>query len=421
MIQELLIGIGGLGAGVAIGYLYAQGARRSAEAELAGAREQVRTAREERERMQSDMRREHQLALDALQKRFDETIRLLQAQLEAVTSRMLREREAEFSESNRELMQQIVAPLNDEIEKMRQSVVQNSERHAALGGTLSESIRVMGQQSDAARRSADRLADALSKSNRVQGHWGETVLTRLLESQGLSEGVHFDTQFTMTDASGSHARTDEGNSLRPDVILHLDDNRDVIIDSKVSLTAYLDYVNATTEAARDEALRRHVESLQNQVRLLSKKDYSKYVMPPKTRIEYVIMFVPVSAALHCAAAAKPDLWRRAMEQNVYIADEQTLYAALRIIDMTWRNIAQARNHKQVYDLAAEMLDRVGMFLESFQEIGKKLDDARTQYEKSLTKLREQGQSIPHTAKKLINLGAQPPSSSTRRRKALDNF
>lgn len=380
--------------------------------------EQTRKAQAEEIRRE---REEYQRSLTMQKETFSEAITHLNTRLELATKEMLKAREAEFAESNGKIMADIVAPLNAEIERMRESMSKNTEKHTLLSGTLSESIRLLMRTSESASKSADRLAGALSMSNRVQGHWGETILAQLLTSQGLVEGVHFDTQLTMTDLKGNTSISEEGSAMRPDVILHLDDNRDVVIDSKVSLTAYLDFVNAETESQRDEALKRHIESIQTQVRLLSRKDYTKYVTPPKRCMDYVIMFVPVSAALHAATQCKPDLWRRAMEQNVYIADEQTLYAALRIIDMTWRNIAQAQNHKKVYDLAAEMLDRVAVFLESFDEMGRKLNDAQDQYSKSVAKLKESGQSIPTTARKLIDLGASMQGGTPKRRKALASY
>ena len=342
----------------------------------------------------------------ALEKRFDETVKRMQEELQNVTNRMLKERQTEFETSSREGVARILEPLQENIKQMREAVSVNTKQQAEAGGRFDESIKNLLTQSEAARISADRLADALRHGGKVQGDWGETVLTELLESQGLKEGIHFDTQTAMTDAVGNALLSSANARLIPDVVLHLDKTRDVIIDAKVSLTAYLDYMNAETEEVRNLALRQHVDSIWKHVRELAAKDYSSYVRPPKTRMGYVIMFVPNTAALFLATNQNPDLWRKAMEMNVYIADEQTLYAALKIINLTWTQIMQAENHEKVFSLADEMLTRVRQFAERFVAMGKAIDDAKRRYDEAYAKLDDRGQSIPVTCNKLIKLGAK---------------
>ena len=201
-------------------------------------------------------------------------------------------------------------------------------------------------------------------------------------------------------------RNDDEHSMRPDVILHLDQKRDVIIDSKVSLTAFMDYVNAQDEASRQKYLKAHVESIRKHVKELSTKDYSSYVKPPKVKMDYVIMFVPNTGALWTAVGAQPDLWRNAMDSNVYIADEQTLFAALRIINLTWTQITQAQNHERVFELANELMDRVGQFVGKYKNMGDALNRAVKAYEDGEKKLQPGGQSILQTCGKLQKLGAK---------------
>ena len=189
-------------------------------------------------------------------------------------------------------------------------------------------------------------------------------------------------------------------------IHHLDKQREVVIDSKVSLTAFLDYVNAETEPERQAALNHHIDSIQKHVKELSAKDYSSYIKPPKVKMDYVIMFVPHVSALWTALNAKPDLWRKAMEKNVFIADEQTLFFFFFIVSLTWRQIVQQQNHERVFALANEMLDRVGQFMKKYQQIGRLLEQASRAYEDAGKKLEPQGQSILQTCKKLEKLGAK---------------
>ena len=340
------------------------------------------------------------------EQRFNETMARMSEQMKNATADMLKDRQKEFADSSNQQLGQIVNPLRETIDKMKQTMADTTLKQTEMSSVLKDNIERSMQQAMAAKKSAEELANALKHGSKVQGDWGEAVLDELLTSQGLVRGIHYDTQAVIRDAQGNTVHTDDGATLRPDVILHLDQRREVIIDSKVSLTAFLDYANADNEADRQRFLKTHIDSLQKHVKELSTKDYSAYVQPPKVRMDYVIMFVPHTGALWTALNAQPDLWRKAMEQNVFIADEQTLFAALRIISLTWTQIRQAENHEQVYRLANEMLDRVGQFMKKFTAIGKALKTATTAYDDAERKLQPSGQSILQTCAKLQKLGAK---------------
>lgn len=380
-------------------------------------RETVENNRKNFENEKNSIEKNHLLTIQTLEKRsnelleaqrkeFDVTIAKVSAQLTTVTDEMLKQRQNEFADVSRERIGQILEPLTTTIKEMRAAVTENTTRHSELGGQLDAGIKNLLTHTLSAQSSAENLARALRGNNRIQGEWGETVLRELLEAQGLKEGIHFETQTNITDIIGNTVKNHEGSKMRPDIILHLDKDRDLIIDSKVSLSAFLDYVNATTDESKEIALKKHIDSLQKHVDELAKKDYSRYINPNKTKLDYVIMFVPNTSALLLATSNKNDMWRKAMEKNVYIADEQTLYAALRIVSLTWTQIAQSRNHEQVYELAEEMLDRVSQFLKKYDEIGNKLNDASKAYEEGKKKLADTGHSIPQTCRKLRRLGAK---------------
>lgn len=340
------------------------------------------------------------------EQRFNETMARMSEQMKNATADMLKDRQKEFADSSNQQLGQIVNPLRETIDKMKQTMADTTLKQTEMSSVLKDNIERSMQQAMAAKKSAEELTNALKHGSKVQGDWGEAVLDELLTSQGLVRGIHYDTQAVIRDAQGNTVHTDDGATLRPDVILHLDQRREVIIDSKVSLTAFLDYANADNEADRQRFLKTHIDSLQKHVKELSTKDYSAYVQPPKVRMDYVIMFVPHTGALWTALNAQPDLWRKAMEQNVFIADEQTLFAALRIISLTWTQIRQAENHEQVYRLANEMLDRVGQFMKKYTAIGKALKSATTAYDDAERKLQPSGQSILQTCAKLQKLGAK---------------
>ncbi len=391
--------------------------RSNAQTQISNLQQQLLTAKadyEERmEQVKADSKnllaiqeRNHEQALKAQQDRFEEMMAKVSAQLKTATDDMLKQRQKEFAESSNTNLGQIVTPLRETIEKMKQTMSESTLKQTELSAAMKENLENMMKHSAEAKQSADELARVFKHKSKVQGNWGERVLEELLDSQGLQCGIHYERECVIRDAAGNVVKTDTGGYLRPDVILHLDDNREIIIDSKVSLTAFMDYVNAETEEARHDALKLHIDSIQKHVKELSKKDYSSYIQAPKLKMDYVIMFMPHTGALWTALNAQPDLWRKAMEMNVFIADEQTLFAALRMIHLTWRQIEQAQNHEKVYSLANEMLDRVGKFMKNYETIGKALEKAQEAYEDGGKKLCDRGQSIITTCNKLERLGAK---------------
>ncbi|MDD5974294.1 MAG: DNA recombination protein RmuC [Bacteroidales bacterium] len=341
-----------------------------------------------------------------MQKRFEETIERVTAQMKNATNEMLKERQQEFADSSNRNLGQIINPLQTTIKEMKEAMDESKTTQNRISGEMKAHIEHMLNQSRETQKCTEEMTRAFKHGTKIQGDWGETIIDELLQSQGLTKGVHYDIQPVIKDADNNVVHNENGSIMRPDIILHLDTKRELIIDSKVSMTAFIDYVNAENEDDRRKYLKAHVDSIQKHVKELSSKNYSNYIQPPKVKIDYVIMFVPHSGALWTALNEQPDLWRKAMEQNVYIADEQTLYAALRIINLTWTQIQQAQNHEKVFNLAKEMLDRVGQFWKEYQQIGKALENAKTAYDKGEKKITDGGQSINTTAKKLIDLGAK---------------
>lgn len=358
---------------------------------------------EQNARLQSEA---HKEAMNALQLRFDETVAKVSAQLKAETGEMLKARQKEFSETSNLSLGQIVNPLKENIAELRKAMEEGSKEQAERNGEMRQRIQSLMEHSDAARKSAEELAAAFKHGSKMQGDWGETILEELLNSQGLTKRLHYDTQAVIRDAAGNTVRNADGSIMRPDVILHLDQRREVIIDSKVSLTAYVDYVNAEDETDRQEKLKAHLDSIKKHIKELSNKDYSSYIQPPKASAGYVIMFVPNMGALWTALNAEPSLWRQAADKNVYIADEQSLYGALKIVNLTWTQVAQTQNHEKVYQIASEIIERVGIFTEKYDAIGKALKKASDEYDDCKKKLSVRGQSIVHSAQKLIDLGAK---------------
>ena len=406
--MEIIIYVLCAALGVLAGYLLGKNHKKEAqlEAQVKVLESQLDSAQKQQFKSKEEWQAHTQELLTAQQSKFDETIAKVTAQMRDATDEMLKRRQEEFATSSNTSIGQIVNPLKETIDKMKEAMRENTIRQTEIGGEIKTQALNMMRQSEAAKNSADELTRVFRHAGRVQGEWGEIILDELLESQGLTKGIHYDIQSSIRDASGDVVHTEDDRRMRPDVILHLDQKRDVIIDSKVSLTAFMDYVNADDETSRQKFLKAHVDSIQKHVKELSGKDYSSYVKPPKIRMDYVIMFVPNTGALWTAVKAQPDLWRNAMEKNVYIADEQTLFAALRIINLTWTQITQAQNHERVFELAGEMLDRVGQFMGKYKSMGDALAKAQKAYEDGEKKLQPSGQSILQTCGKLVKLGAK---------------
>ena len=358
------------------------------------------------EEVKKDYTKRSEESLAALREKFDETMAKVSAQVKNETSEMLKARQKEFSESSNESLGQIMAPLKENIAELKKRMEEDNKEQGERNAEMRERIKTLLEHSDMARKSADELAEAFKHGSKMQGDWGETILEELLRSQGLKEGIHFDSQPTIKGPDGKTVKNEDGAIMRPDIILHLDEKREVIIDSKVSLTAYVDYVNAQDAAERQKCLKAHVDSINKHVAELAAKDYSSYIQSPKVSAGYVIMFVPNVGALWSALNADPVLWRRAADQNVYIADEQSLYGALKIVSATWTQVVQAQNHERVYELAQEMIDRVGLFMEKYKAVGDALNKAQSEYIDAGKKLDVKGQSILNTSAKLIKLGAK---------------
>lgn len=396
----------GIGIGAAVGYFIVRGQSMQQSQLQQSFKTLMEMKDNEHKAIVAAMERRHDEAMANMRATFNQTIENLKANVKATTEDILKTRQEEFSALSQKNMRGIVDPLNETIAKMREAMEGYSKEQSEFGGTMKTNIETIIKQTETARQSAVELTTALKHDTKVQGDYGEAILDEILSKQGFTEGIHYELQYVMKDESGRALKDEDGIGLRPDVLFHLDTVRDVIIDSKVNLTSFIDFANAKTPEERKLHLEKHVRSIEKQVQLLSRKNYYKYHPKTSNRMDYVIMFVPISAAWWEALRHKPSLWREAMDSNVYIADEQTLFAALRIIRLTWTQIAQVNSQKEIFELVNEMIDRVGQFMKSYKQIGAALASAQLAYNKAEEKLTPGGQSILTTTAKLMKKGAQ---------------
>lgn len=336
-------------------------------------------------------------------------IETLRAQMSADSERVLREREEDLEKRARALFENLSAGLDKDLKGMKDAFEQNRKTHVETSQSLKENldnaVRNLREQTLSIGDKADNLAEALKGRNKAQGNWGEVILDNLFTSEGLREGRDYDKEETLRDEHGNIVRNeDTDRRMRPDFILHYPDGNDIVVDSKVVLTAMYDYYSNDDENLRADAMARNLAAMKEQVRRLSKKDYSRYLKPGHRMLDYVIMFVPVYSALRLAYEADRNLWHDAYAQGVLITTEETLMPFLRMIRIAWTSHEQVANQQQIIAAAEMMLSRVSDFCTAHAKMGEKLEDALKYYDACDKKLRERGQSIVGAANKLISYG-----------------
>ena len=350
----------------------------------------------------SDLKRTHEEDLG-------KQLETVKAQVTAESEKLLKAREQDLEKRARLTFETLAGGLDKNIKDMKEAFEQNKKTHTETSQSLKENlenaVKNLREQTASIGGKADSLVDALRGRNKTQGNWGEVILDNLFTNEGMREGRDYDKEETLRDEHGNIIMNeDTSRRMRPDYILHYPDGNDVVIDSKVVLTAVDDYFRATDQAAKDDAMARNLAAIKDQVKNLSKKEYSRYLLPGRKMLDYVIMFVPVYSALRLAYESDKNLWQDAYRQGVLITTEETLMPFLRMIRIAWTSHEQVANQKQIIATAETVLARVSDFCAAHAKMGKKLEEAMDQYEACDRKIRERGQSIVGAANKLIDLG-----------------
>ena len=319
------------------------------------------------------------------------------ASMTAETEKLLRKREKELSEGNQTTMDGILKPLKESISAMEKAMKENASSHLETTSRLSEqlknAVREMQEKTSDVGRKADSLSEALTGRPKVQGCFGENFLEAILAGEGLQEGKHYSREAANEDLS------------RPDFVFHFKENleqKDLIVDSKVSLTAFVDYMNADTEEEKASALDRHLKSIRKHIDELARKEYAR--KNARSFADYVLMFMPRDMAFRVALEADQMLWQEAYKKGVLIVTEQTIMPFLKIMQLTWNKFQHDTNTQKITLAAQNMIDRVAAFYDSYTELGRKLKSLCTEYNKGITKLQDSGQSITTSARQVISLG-----------------
>ena len=333
---------------------------------------------------------------------------LLKAEFKATAGKLLEEKRESLSSANREQLNPLVQQLREQLEKVEKQLARTREDGARDNARMEQIIKEMASRTVEVGKGADALAQALRGNNKMQGNYGEVVLADILRNAGLVEGEDFHTQELIRDNSGNAIKHSEsGRKLIPDVIVNLPDNRQIVVDSKVSLSAYVDWCNAEDPATKEEARRRHIESITRHVEELQGKEYHKYLKSSGVQgIDYSIMFIPNEGAFQLYLENDASLWHTAYEKGVIITGRLTLFSMLRMIMVVWRQVKQERNMEEIIRNSSILLNRVAEFNTQMENIGKALQQADAAYQSACKKMVTGKQSIAVSVRKLQELGAK---------------
>lgn len=345
-------------------------------------------------------------------------MKLIREQMQTTSEEILKRRQDELGERNKEQVSKIIDPLTQSLKSMREAFDKSKEQQNEALTRLDATIKVNMEKSAALGETADRLTRALTGEVKVQGNFGELKLKQLLEDLELKEGEQFDTQETLRDKAGKQAKGDDGRGLIPDFILHFPNNRHVVVDSKMSLTDYERYMNAEDGTPeKSEYLKAHVASVRAQVKRLARKEYTKYLPEGYNRLNFAIMYVPIEGALNLALLNATTLWREAYDEGVMILGPQTMYMNLRVLEMMWTQVRQLKNQQAMIDAANIVVERVQDFGMRFIDVETSMNSTVEKMAKLKVSTAESGRSIITAAKSLLKAGAK----ENKKKKSLDEM
>ena len=367
--------------------------------------EQAQRERELREQQaQAERAEREQLAKAEREAYAAQQMQLLREQFETASQRLLKQRAEELQKANTDSVGGIVNPLHDELEKMRKLITDTKTDSDKSISSLEGALATMVRQSQQLGKDATNLADALKNRGKVHGDWGEQVLENILQDSGMREGYEYVSQASF--------KGEQDRELRPDVVVNCADGARIIIDSKVSLTAYTNYVGAENEIERIDAIKQNHQSILKHIKELSEKNYPKYV---EGSIPYSLMFIPNEGSYILAMNYDPSLGHKAFKQGVILLNPTNLMMALFLVLQTWRNTQQEDNCRKIIEVATGLYDKFVGLYSTCDTLGNQLATVNTTYKKVLTQLNDGSGNIVGRVERLIELGV--PSAKRIQRKA----
>jgi DNA recombination protein RmuC len=324
----------------------------------------------------------------------------LTLQFKNLANDILEEKSKRFSEQNQQSLGQLLDPLKTKLQEFQGKVEQVYVQEGKDRSALAEQVRQLMELNKTVSQEANNLTKALKGSNKTQGNWGELVLERVLESSGLRKGEEYDVQESHT--------LEDGRRLQPDVVVHLPDDRHLVIDAKATLVAYEDYANAEDDKHREAALKRHLDAVRSHIKGLSDKNYQD--LYGLKSLDFVLMFIPIEPAFMLAVSHDRELYMDAWNKNVLLVSPSTLLFVVRTVANLWRQEAQTRNAQDIAKRGAELYDKLAGFVEDMESLGTRLNQAQKDYDGAINKLSTGRGNVIRQAEMLKKLGVKPSKS-----------
>lgn len=328
-----------------------------------------------------------------LQKRFKD-------EFENLANKILEEKSQKFTEQNREKLDQLLKPLGEKMEEFKKRVEESHKEDIKGRSALEQHLKNLQELNQQMSEEAKNLTKALKGEAKTQGSWGEVILQRILEKSGLNKGREYEIQ--------EHHMTDDGRRLQPDVVVYLPDEKRLIIDSKVSLTAYERFTSADEEDERAQAIKQHVASLRSHVKGLSSKNYQK--LYGGNSPDFVLMFVPIESAFGLALQQDASLYYDAFDRNIVIVSPSTLLATLATIDSVWKQEYQNKNAMEIAERGGALYDKFVLFVESMKDIGQRIRQTQESYDQAMNRLSTGHGNVVRQVEMLRELGAKASKS-----------
>lgn len=324
------------------------------------------------------------------------------AQFRNLANDILGEQTRHFRETNKDELDKLLKPFRDNITNFRERVEHIYSTENEQRGALRNELENLMKLNARITTETANLTQALKGNSKVQGDWGEMILETILDNSNLIRGIHFDTQLNLKDA--------EGNNLRPDVVLYLPEGKQIVIDSKVSLTAYADYTAAEDAAAREQYLAAHVASVRQHVKELGSKEYQRLLQSP----DFVIMFVPNEPAFLTALQSDTAIWSDAYDRKVIVSSPTNMFALLKLVDDLWKRNDQSKNTADIVTYGTKLYDQLVAFVSALEGVGQSLEKAQSSYDEAYKRLCTGNDNIIRSGERLRKLGLPTKKQQSRR-------